>query len=74
MEMSRRGEGSESGRAGVEVVVKWYNPSKGYGFVQLAADDGDIFLHASVVRLTGHLELPPGRKLICDINDGPRGP
>lgn len=74
MDMARRGEGSESGRSDIEVVVKWYNPSKGYGFVQIVDTDGDIFLHASVVRLTGYLELPPGTKMRCDINDGPRGP
>ena len=58
----------------VSAVVKWFNPTKGYGFVQPADGDGDVFLHASVVRRLGHDDLPDGTKIVCDIVDGPRGP
>ena len=49
----------------VTVTVKWFNATKGFGFVQL--DDGsDAFLHASVLVPTGHDEL-------TDIADGRKG-
>jgi len=38
----------------VQAVVKWYNPDKGFGFVQLADGSGDAFLHVSVVERSGH--------------------
>ena len=40
----------------VKAVVKWYNPDKGFGFVQLADGSGDAFLHVSVVERSGHAE------------------
>ncbi len=58
----------------VSAIVKWFNPTKGYGFVQPAEGEGDVFLHASVVRRLGHHDLPDGTKIMCDIVDGPRGP
>ena len=63
-----------SGQSEVSAVVKWYNPNKGFGFVQ--PDDGspDAFLHASVVAQAGYQELMEGTKLVCEIAMGPRGP
>ena len=56
----------------VTVTVKWFNATKGFGFVQL--DDGsDAFLHASVLVPTGHDELTDGSTLVCDIADGRKG-
>jgi len=61
-------------RSDVSAVVKWYNPTKGFGFVK--PDDGapDAFLHASLVAQSGHQELAQGTILVCDIAAGPRGP
>ena len=56
------------------VSVKWYNPNKGFGFVEPDSGGGDAFLHASVVTDAGHRSLDEGDILICDIADGPRGP
>ncbi len=58
----------------VTASVKWYNPTKGFGFVQPEGGGGDAFLHASVVALTGHQALGEGDVLTCDIAAGPRGP
>ena len=56
----------------VTVTVKWFNATKGFGFVQL--DDGsDAFLHASVLMETGHSQLTDGSTLVCDIADGRKG-
>jgi len=48
----------------VSVTVKWYDPTKGFGFV--SPDDGadDAFLHASVIQAAGHDRLLEGRTLI----------
>jgi CspA family cold shock protein len=52
--------------------IKWFNGTKGYGFVTL--DNGsDAFCHASVLQSAGHQELPPGASIICDLADSQRG-
>ncbi|MEM7042724.1 MAG: cold-shock protein [Pseudomonadota bacterium] len=60
--------------ANVTAQVKWYNPNKGFGFVQPADGGGDAFLHASVLGQSGHQDLGEGDTLTCDIAPGPRGP
>jgi CspA family cold shock protein len=59
---------------GVSAVVKWFNPVKGFGFVQPGDGSPDAFLHISVVEQTGHRSLPEGAKIVCDIAEGRKGP
>ena len=61
-------------RTEVAAVVKWYNRTKGFGFVKPNDGAPDAFLHASLVAQAGHDELADGTSLVCDIADGPRGP
>ena len=61
-------------RTEVAAVVKWYNRTKGFGFVKPNDGAPDAFLHASLVAQAGHEDLADGTSLICDIADGPRGP
>jgi cold shock protein len=63
---------SPSGPA-VKATVKWYNPSKGFGFVELADCSGDAFLHVSVVERSGHGSVPPGATLEIRVGPGPKG-
>src|SRR3984893_8488506 len=58
----------------VQAVVKWYNPEKGFGFVELADGSGDAFLHVSVVERSGHGSVPPGAMLEVRAGPGPKGP
>jgi CspA family cold shock protein len=58
----------------IQAVVKWYNPDKGFGFVQLANGSGDAFLHVSVVERSGHDSVPPGATLEVRAGPGPKGP
>jgi CspA family cold shock protein len=58
----------------VRATVKWYNPDKGFGFVQLADGSGDAFLHVSVVERSGHGSVPPGATLEVRAGPGPKGP
>jgi cold shock protein len=57
----------------VRATVKWYNSSKGFGFV--TPDDGsaDVFLHVSVVEQAGLQGLDEGAILVCDLADGQKG-
>ena len=58
----------------VTAQVKWYNPNKGFGFVQPSDGGGDAFLHASVLGQAGYQDLGEGDTITCDIAPGPRGP
>ena len=54
--------------------VKWFNLSKGFGFV--APEDGspDAFLHVSVLNRIGLHEIGDGAEVLCQIVDGGKGP
>ena len=58
----------------VRAVVKWYNPDKGFGFVELADGSGDAFLHVSVVERNGGSSVLPGATLEVRAGPGPKGP
>jgi len=58
----------------VRATVKWYNPDKGFGFVELADGSGDAFLHVSVVERSGQGSVPPGATLEVRAGPGPKGP
>ena len=47
----------------VEAAVKWFNATKGYGFVELSDGRGDAFLHLKTLRETGRQTLPSGAKI-----------
>ena len=56
----------------VKATVKWYNPEKGFGFVQLPTG-GDAFLHVSVVERSGNSAVPPGATLEVRAAPGQKG-
>lgn len=55
-------------------TVKWFNESKGFGFI--AQDDGgpDVFVHFSAIQGSGFKTLSEGQKVTFDVQDGPKGP
>jgi cold shock protein len=58
----------------VRATVKWYNSSKGFGFVSPGDGSADAFLHVSVVEQAGLQSLDEGAILVCDLADGQKGP
>ena len=55
-------------------TVKWFNESKGFGFI--APDDGgkDVFVHYSAIQGAGFRTLAEGQKGSFDVQQGPKGP
>ena len=55
-------------------TVKWFNASKGFGFI--APDDGspDVFAHFSSIEGSGYRELGEGQKVDYETEQGPKGP
>ena len=58
----------------VQGKVKWFNPSKGYGFVELSDGSGDAFLHATVLGPIGISAVQAGETLELRVALGQRGP
>ena len=55
-------------------TVKWFNSTKGYGFIQPEAGGPDVFVHISAVERTGMGTLNDGQKVSYEIfNDPKRG-
>ncbi|OGU54812.1 MAG: cold-shock protein [Ignavibacteria bacterium RBG_13_36_8] len=54
-------------------TVKWFNPSKGYGFVT-RDQGGDIFIHFSSIQGEGYRTLEEGQKVEFVVIDGQKGP
>ena len=44
-------------------IVKWFNPDKGYGFIQSEDGSGDVFVHISAVQESGLATLNEGQKV-----------
>jgi CspA family cold shock protein len=58
--------------ASAKATVKWFNATKGYGFVTLE-NGSDAFCHASALAALGAQSVPPGATVVCDLQDSPRG-
>ncbi len=54
--------------------VKWFNPTKGFGFIEREDKEKDDFVHMSAVRDAGMNGLEEGQSLSFDVVDGPKGP
>ena len=52
--------------------VKWFNPTKGFGFIERDDKEKDVFVHVSAVRDAGMNGLDEGQALTFDVEDVPK--
>ena len=73
--MSRFGnEFDIDGAAAVRARLKWFNTTKGFGFVSPVDGAPDAFLHVSILHRAGLQEIGDQAELVCEIGQGPKGP
>ena len=56
-----------------EGTVKWFNASKGFGFIEQDSGD-DVFVHHSAIQGEGYKSLDEGQRVSFDLVDGQKGP
>lgn len=54
-------------------TVKWFNPAKGYGFIEPAEGGKDAFVHISAVERAGLSSLTEGQKISYELQEGQNG-
>ena len=54
--------------------VKWFNPTKGFGFIERGDNEKDVFVHISAVKDAGMDGLDEGQAMTFEIEEGPKGP
>ena len=55
-------------------IVKWFNASKGYGFIEQEGDGPDVFIHHSGINAEGFKSLDEGARVTFDVEQGEKGP
>jgi CspA family cold shock protein len=55
-------------------TVKWFNDSKGFGFITLEDGEGDCFVHYSAIQTEGFRTLAEGDRVSFNLVAGPKGP
>jgi CspA family cold shock protein len=53
-------------------VVKWFNASKGFGFIQRQSGE-DVFVHFSAIQMDGYKALNEGQLVEFEVRQGPKG-
>ena len=54
--------------------VKWFNSTKGYGFIAREDNEKDVFVHVSAIRKSGLDSLKEGQQITFEVEEGPKGP
>lgn len=54
-------------------TVKWFNDSKGFGFIEPEAGGDDVFAHFSAIQMEGFRTLAQGSRVNFDLIQGPKG-
>ncbi len=54
--------------------VKWFNDSKGFGFITPNDGSADVFVHHTAIQAQGFKSLAEGQSVSYDMTNGPKGP
>ncbi|MBS2032208.1 MAG: cold-shock protein [Deltaproteobacteria bacterium] len=54
-------------------TVKWFNDSKGFGFISQDNGGDDVFVHHTAIQAEGFRTLAEGQKVEFDVTKGPKG-
>ena len=54
-------------------TVKWFNNSKGYGFIAPSEGGDDVFVHHTAIEGTGFKTLEEGQSVTFEVENGPKG-
>jgi len=54
-------------------TVKWFNESKGFGFISPSDGSADVFVHFSAIASSGFRTLAEGQQVSFDVETGPKG-
>jgi len=55
-------------------TVKWFNATKGYGFITPNDGGDDVFAHFSAIEMDGYKTLKEGQRVEYEVQQGPKGP
>ena len=58
----------------VDATVKWFNASKGFGFVTPSDGTQDAFLPMAILRRAGYEDVREGASITCEVGEGAKGP
>jgi cold shock protein len=54
-------------------IVKWFNESKGFGFIAPEEGGADVFVHYSAIKAEGFKTLSEGQRVTSQVQQGPKG-
>jgi CspA family cold shock protein len=54
-------------------TVKWFNDSKGFGFIEMADGQEDVFVHHTAIQADGFRSLIEGQQVQFEVERGPKG-